>query len=351
MINMRTNYSKSSADVSLETTVLTKVDSNILASQLGAAQSLKTRPIRTHCLLCQSELNYSSNFAHRELVYLLCENCHHVQSQNVPTLEYPTDTPNGIGFLDVYPKLDEQQYRFRQNRVYKPKCDWIINSLIDAGFSLSTLQKKSWLEMGAGAGYFLNALKEYQIDNFKGVEKNSDLCGISNSYLGTNRVYPHQTSLQDVFEKYKADIYVAFFVLEHIQDAFEFFQTLAQCKIGTIFIFSVPVFSFATLLETAFEYQAGRNLDNALHTQIYTEDSIKYALKLAGFKVINQWLFGQDSADLKRVISLQAEKKYPPYLANMMHEKLNQLLDPLQEAIDKAHFCDARHLICIKEQS
>jgi 2-polyprenyl-3-methyl-5-hydroxy-6-metoxy-1,4-benzoquinol methylase len=344
---MRFKYSKPSIDVSPESIELAKIDRPILEGQRKAASFLQKQPRRSHCLLCQSSLAQVTPFNHRGLDYFLCSHCHHIQSQHLPTPSYPTDT-EGLSFADVYPKLNSEQYLFRQNRIYKPKLDWMIEALTADGMSLSELQAKSWFEFGVGAGYFLSAVKDQGIQHFNGVEMNSDLCGIANNYLGKPCVYHHEASLTGALAKYPADVYVAFFVLEHIQDAGEFFKQLAQSPVGTIFVFSVPVFSFATLLESAFAQHAGRNLDNALHIQLYTDDSIRYALMQAGFTITHQWLFGQDAGDLRRVLTIELQERYPEYLQSIMSEKLTHLLDPLQQSIDQAHFTDSRHIICRK---
>lgn len=348
---MRFKYSKPSIDISTEYTGLAKIDKSIRDGQYKAADYLKQEPLRSNCLLCTQALVQADIFSHRSLDYFLCNQCHHIQSKYLPTSLYPTDTPDGLSFLDVYPELTTEQFQSRQSRIYQPKFNWILESLLEYGFTIDEIQQKSWLELGSGAGYFLACLKDFSVKQFNGLEKNEDLCGIANRYLQSHHAHPHTTSLASAVENWPADIYAAFFVLEHVQDAHLFFNALKASKPGTIFAFAIPMFSLSTLLETAFETHAGRNLDNALHVQLYTEDSLNYALKMAGFKVINQWLFGQDVGDLRRLLSIQLENNYPKYLSNIMDNRLSTLLDTMQASVDQAQFCDSRHIICIKESA
>ncbi|MBS0289682.1 MAG: methyltransferase domain-containing protein [Proteobacteria bacterium] len=347
---MRFKYSKPGIDIIPETLERTKQDKALLHGQMTAISHLKKQPLRNCCILCHDSLEQAALFTHRQLAYYLCCRCHHIQSQHIPSEAYPTDTPAGLSFLDVYPKLNTEQFVFRQNRIYKPKYDWIRESLIEFGINEKEIQQKSFLELGAGAGYFLATLKDAGIKHFKGIEQNNFLCNIGNAHLGGNYIQHHQETLSSAIVCHEAQIYIAFFVLEHIQDVKDFFKKLSLAKKGTILVFSVPVFSFATLLESAFEFHAGRNLDNAFHVQLYTDDSIAYALNMAGFSIINQWLFGQDMSDLQRLLTVQLNNRYPPYLEKMMQAKLSAMQDSLQSHIDYAQFCDSRHLICIKEK-
>lgn len=348
---MRFKYSKPSIDISTEYTGLAKIDKSIRDGQYKAANYLKQAPLRSNCLLCTHSLAQAELFSHRSSDYFLCSQCQHIQSKHLPTSIYPADTPEGMSFLDVYPELTTEQFQSRQHRIYQPKFNWIVESLIEYGFTTEEIRQKSWLELGSGAGYFLACLKDFAAKAFNGIERNEDLCGIANRHLKNNHTMCHKLSLANAIENFSADIYAAFFVLEHVPDAHLLFKALGASKPGTIFAFAVPMFSFSTLLEAAFDTHAGRNLDNALHVQIYTEDSLNYALKMAGFKVINQWLFGQDIGDLRRLLSIRLENNYPKYLSKIMDSKLCSLLDTLQASVDQAQFCDSRHIVCIKEST
>lgn len=346
---MQTRYSKPSVDIRREFERLKQVDGNILSRQREASQHLTPQPIREHCLLCRHKLEHASCFHHRSVTYILCEECQHIQSQHQPSDAYPLDTPAGIGFDEVYPDQSDAAYHSRKTRVYEPKWQWILDALLTAGLTEDNIRQKHWLELGAGAGYFLSCLQSFGIDNLTGIEKDRTLMAIGNEKLKANIIQYHDASIDSAIKTHPADVYCAFFVLEHVPDLYSFFQALSHCPKGTLFAFSVPTFGLSTLLESAFNDHAGRNLDNALHVQSFTNESISYALKIAGYHMISQWIFGQDTDDLKRLLSLKLDTIYPAPMRSFIESKLSELVDPLQAVIDKAHFSDSRHILCIKE--
>ena len=86
-----------------------------------------------------------------------------------------------------------------------------------------------------------------------------------------------------------------------------------------------------------------------IHTQIYTEQSIEHAMRLADFSIVSQWIFGQDADDLFRMVTLNLrDKGYPEVLYNDSEKKLLSLRDSFQSFIDKIHFADQRHIVAIK---
>ena len=155
-------------------------------------------------------------------------------------------------------------------------------------------------------------------------------------------------NLHTTISNCSADVYIAFFVLEHVLNPFKFYQKLSTLPSKTIFIFSVPTFGLSCLLEGAFDNLYARNLDTVVHTQIYTEQSINYALNIANFDIIGQWVFGQDAEDFSRFILNSIRNNYPDSMFQKISRKLFDLQDPLQHVFDLNHFSDQRHIIAIK---
>ena len=155
--------------------------------------------------------------------------------------------------------------------------------------------------------------------------------------------------LHDTVVSDQADIYVAFFVLEHISDPHQFYKQLSLQPSNTIFIFSVPFFGLSCLLEGVFDKLYARNLDAVVHTQIYTEESIEYALNLAKYEKVGQWVFGQDAEDFSRFILDSLREKYPDDLLQEVSKNLLNIQDSFQHVLDLSHLSDQRHFITIKK--
>ncbi len=137
-------------------------------------------------------------------------------------------------------------------------------------------------------------------------------------------------------------------MLEHLDDPSGLIKTLRNKPTGTIFVFSVPTFGFATILESVFHDYAARNLDSVVHRQLYTDKSICYLLKQIDYEPISQWVFGQDTDDLVRILIKNISNYYDSKIINHIKYKLNNLIDPIQNSIDRELFSDSRHIIAIK---
>jgi 2-polyprenyl-3-methyl-5-hydroxy-6-metoxy-1,4-benzoquinol methylase len=341
------DYSKPSADLAIEAKDWSEREQILFAQQVSLARHLKKQgSLRSLCLLCLASLHGSQTYGHRGVEYHLCGRCGHLQTK----FELPDGYPYSFGgssFEKIYPQLEESAYLSRRDRIYSPKLEWIISRLGMSGYKLGNLLSASWIEMGCGAGYFLNALLSRGATNIIGLDCNASLVVEANRHCGASVARVTKSMLDDL-ESSNSQIITSFFVLEHIEDVARFWQILANKPSGTIFVFSVPTFGFSTILEGSIEEFAARNLDNVVHTQLYTDQSINYALESANFQKIAEWLFGQDAHDLCRVLIRKISRSMSTKMANSITEQLTELVDNLQQVIDRSRFSDARHVIAIK---
>lgn len=341
-------YSKSQKDISKENFCLIQKDEDLCIQQQKSVKAFAGSSQRKYCLLCRNVLSETmSAFEHRNILYVTCEECNHIQTKlNLPQ-GYPY-TQKEVSFDKIYPKLNKNDYKSRQERIYNPKLDWIIKSLTEIGFHESELFSLKWVELGSGLGYFLSALIGKGIRNLTGIEENSNLVNAANDILQNNFVVCSKKPLAQSIKDYEADIYVAFFVIEHVDEVYEFFTALKDKPKNTILVFSVPVFGFSCLIENVFEQNYARNLDNVIHTQMYTDKSIDFAMKYADYTITNEWIFGQDSSDLVRCFYDRLKYKYPKQMLDQIMENLTELQDPFQACLDQLKLSDQRHIIAIK---
>lgn len=205
------------------------------------------------------------------------------------------------------------------------------------------------MEIGAGGGYFLSALARFGARDIAGFDGDAALVAMANDALGANRVvHEPEPSLSLALQRHAADIYVAFFVLEHVDDAHAVFAQWRRLPRGTIVVFSVPVFGFSVLLDGVFERNYARQLDGIVHTQLYTDDSIRYAMKVAGLRTVAEWIFGQDVDDLNRFLLQNLASRYPRPLLESVSRRLSGIHDDLQHVLDRSRLADQRHVIGIR---
>jgi hypothetical protein len=347
---MLTKYSKSNTDISLENELIISEGSERYQKQTLLVQELMKFPKRAICLCCGGKLK-GVLFQHHGVEYIECSNCEHIQSAKNPPGNYPHNFEQGLPFSMVYPKLPLDEYLNRRNRIYVPKLDWIISTLNKLEYTSHDIQNNVWVEIGSGAGYFLSAAKESGIEQITGYEVDKELVNISKLYNNESLTSLSVGSFSEILDQTNADIYCSFFVLEHIPNLKQVWDSLYKKKVGTIFIFSVPMFGYSCLLEQAFPDEYARNLDGVVHTQMFTESSIKFGLTSAGYDLIGEWVFGQDISDLSRVLKVRAmENLGKTKIFETLINGVNSSHDAMQAALDVNSLSDQRHYIAIRSK-
>ena len=341
---MQIKFSKSQKDIFTECDKMLEQSKVLFEQRKDIPKKLLDAPSRDKCVLCLSAVtDRFKEFSHRDILFITCSVCGHIQSKAKPPQGYPS-----VPFDTVYPELSAQEYASRVERIYKPKLSWIFDSLNRLDLTKEELISKSWIDLGSGAGYFLKSLKDEGVKELKGSDSNNQLVDISNKALGSTVADCTLDSLSEVVQNSSTDVYTAFFVLEHLEDVSIFLNALKSKPKGTVFVFAVPVFGLSCLLEGIFKNHFARNLDGIIHTQMYTDKSIEYAMKIAGYEITNEWIFGQDAADLIRVMYSDIKESNPEVEMEELKNKLSEMIDPMQEAIDKNNLADQRHVIAIK---
>ncbi|MBU1040850.1 MAG: class I SAM-dependent methyltransferase [Proteobacteria bacterium] len=337
---MKTKYSKPLGDISLESEEWIANEDRILAQQSEHLASCEPSGIRTECLLCGLSLNDAPRFSHRSISYLSCPQCTHIQAE-----EILSDAASC--FDGVYPALEIDLWQSRCNRIYTPKLQWILNELDSSWMPSGKCLREHWFEIGTGAGYFLGALKAAGAVHCRGIDADPHLVARANSFLGKDTV-ACTGNFGHAIEGSQANIFVSFFVLEHLSDPLPLIKSLRSKPAGTIFAFSVPTYGLSAILESAFGCHAARNLDNILHRQLYTDASIERLLRSIDYEPLAQWVFGQDALDFKRAILKPLLSTYDRKMFSYVEARLNDIMELLQGAVDISHLADARHVLAVK---
>jgi hypothetical protein len=341
---MITEYSKPSEDVAEHTAGLLGADEQLQSRQRAITAGLAGRPARMQCLVCTASLPGVANLHHRGVPYVFCGKCRHLQCAIEPPRGYPAEQES---FADIYRALDVAEYRDRTNRIYRPKLAWALRAASALG--TRDLLARSWVEMGSGAGNFMAALRDAGARRITGVEADDRLVERAAAALGEPLVRHCKASLADAIAQHEAEVYVAWFVLEHCFELPQFLAALRRKAAGTIFLFSVPMVSLGTLLESAFEGHYARSLDSVLHLQLFTESSLGYALQEAGYEAMAEWVFGQDADDLYRCVAAELARRRTAEAFAQEVERLSEALSGIQQALDRARLADARHILAVRK--
>lgn len=344
---MYTKYSKPSLDIHQELERMFPVDAQRLQTQRDTARIMEDSEFRNNCVLCEIHLGNVDMFTHRDIQYAICDNCGHIQTRKRPPEGYPHQSEKALRFETIYMPINDTEYRSRALRIYQPKLDWLLDTANQWG-DVSDLKQLKWVDLGCGAGHFLWILQQAGVNQIVGFEDNVSLRNTANQMLDAPLVQAAGETLVASVSETEANIWTAFFLLEHLERPARLFEAFSQKPSGTLFCFAVPVFGFATVLESAVEGFFARQLDSVLHTQLYTERSIEFVMASYGFEILGQWIFGQDGCDLARMLFLELHGKYPANLLKNVKKRLFEMADGLQHVIDKACFAETRHVLAVK---
>lgn len=145
-----------------------------------------------------------------------------------------------------------------------------------------------------------------------------------------------------------ADVLTCIYAFEHITNVVEIFDAIQKnSKIHWIY-FSVPMFSLAAVIDSMNSNDIYARTLHSAHTHIYTDESIKWLCKKYNWKVLGDWRFGADTADLLRTIMITAESHGDKEFAKIVRDKFVTFMDDLQHVIDKNYFCSDIHILLEK---
>lgn len=344
---MTRRYSKPQYDVMHETSLMIRDNRQRLEEQARIQKALKRAECRQHCVLCRALLSLDAPFPHRGVDYVQCAECGQVQTVAMPPEGYPESERNVAAFHSVYPRLSEQERSDRKQRIYLPKLNWALQAMTEVGVDEERIRSLKWLELGCGNGLFLECLRDAGITNYQGCDADRVSLERAAEIHGETAVFHNGAALSEALEKSDADVFVSFFVMEHVEDGLAFFEAFARKPEGTMLVMAVPMFGFSAMFEEISSIHFARNLDSILHTQLFTEKSISHCMNIARAHQAGEWIFGQDSVDLYRAMHLVAEP-YPPALQEEMLAGTESVVDDIQKILDRAHLADARHVLWIR---
>jgi len=320
-------------------------NSELLLHAKKNARLYARNPKRVDCKNCGFSLSGES-FYQLDVQYILCENCGHLCGEFQDTDQYCAeiyDDPDAT-YSSQYTDVDTAQIEQRLEVIYRPKCDFLFETLQEYGESPNLL---TYCELGSGAGYFLKTLQEKNVKQYKGYEVSRASISFAEKLIGPG--YIHPCSLlqnSELVRSTTSEVLVCLGVLEHLQNPREI---LSQIKLNPhikYLYLVVPLFSPAVFLEAAFPSIAPRVLHSG-HTHLYTNQSIAYMTKEFGLTPIAEWWFGTDIFDLFRSITTLLSSNLPEssLLTGKWREQFLPLVDDLQLVLDRTHWCSQIHLV------
>lgn len=306
----------------------------------GMADVLLAQSKRTTCKICGSSLPAPLYKSHK-IGYIACEKCGHLNSECEDNDNFASKVYVEDDYSKNYSSSDKDAYLTRRDMIYIPKAEYLKDCLSKENIAVSDIDI---LDIGAGCGYFVSAARSLGMKAI-GIEVSANEVAHGNA-MSDEPILTHigLTDSIDYIKNSKTNVLSAIGVLEHLTHLDENLEAIKNNKNIKYVYASVPMFSFSSCFEAAFQDCYNRHTGGT-HTHLFTNESIALMAENIGFEVAYEWRFGSDINDLYRFLMVSMQKNGNPELASYFGEKFVPLMDDLQNILDKSEFSSELHFI------
>ena len=268
--------------------------------------------------------------------YKWCFNCSHLNGcyeDSEKFLKYLYSQDNGSNYSANYKK----DYFSRVVNIYNPKIKF-LKKVIKKKFDI--------LDIGCGAGHLVKACEKQNI-SAEGYDPNLELIRLGSKFLNKNSIKHVDLKFwhKKVINSQKK-VLCLMGVLEHLKQPNLMLRNFNKSNIQYLYI-QVPLFSFTSFLENVIPKVYPRVLSGG-HTHLYTKESLYFLAKKYNLKIIGEWWFGTDIADLYRSIKVLSANKNQTY-SKLLNKFIYSSLDKLQNTLDKEKMCSQVHMVFKKK--
>ena len=330
-------YSKPYGDVCSIKKDFYEENNKFLKSVIKINLKYKNQPLRKKCKNCGNKIS-NKVFFQFKIHYSFCNKCNHLNG-------IYEDTENFTRYLykdnegSNYYKYLLNNFDKRVKNIYLPKVNFLKKVI---------KEKISVIDIGSGAGHFLKALEQKNIHAI-GYEPSEALVKLGSKKIKKNKIVNLDIDLcyKKILENNNSNTLSLIGVLEHLSRPLDAIKLYKKSKIKYLYI-SVPLFSLSVFLENSFKSVFPRQLSEG-HTHLYTKDSLYYLAKKNNLKIIGEWWFGTDFADLHRSLSISSSTKNFNSYKMLLDKFLFSSVDKLQNVLDKKNICSQVHMIFKKK--
>ena len=305
------------------------------------ADALLRQPERKFCKICHSPIEGEPLYTSQRMSYYLCKKCGHLNSAHEDTADFEDAVYLEDSYEHNYSESDKAAYLNRRDEIYIPKAQFLLECLELQGLSRNAIHL---LDDGAGSGYFVSALRLFQIDA-RGVEISKAQVEFANKMNGEKILTQSDSKkIISILSMTSCNVVSFIGVLEHIVNLDEVIDAIRKNQHIQYVYMSVPMFSLSCILEAANQDCYNRHAGGT-HTHLFTDESLVFLAERLGFKQVSSWKFGSDIMDLYRMLCVKLENNGNGALKKYFQDRFRFLIDPLQEAIDRGEFASEIHLL------
>ena len=340
-------YGKSYADIWRLKSDFSDRNDEYLSNMRRIADIYRMQPQRTHCKLCGHPLSIQEgtfSFHSHGIDYGICPTCGHLNGAYLETDEFSKSVYERNDYGKVYRSGESQDaYDYRTETIYLPKAQFLMESLQEF-LSDEEIQRLKFLDVGAGSGYFVAAMRHLHMDAV-GIEISEAQIKWGNRHLPNGKL--SNVAAADIPERIRnaSENVLSFIgVLEHIVSLQEVLDAIEQNENIRYLYFSVPMFSYSVIFESIHPKVFNRQLGGT-HTHLFTNESLAWLQRKYHWKLRGAWYFGTDVADLLRMVIVESEHNGNGILVDYFKERSAAILDELQQVMDRQQFCSEVHMV------
>ena len=323
----------------------------ILENSRRIGRIYREQPLRELCKNCDERKSPQClEFKKQEIDYWFCERCGHVNGAHDDSDTFCKQVYTGEGsenYAKNYATQSKEEYNRRLDDIYLPKAKFLLNALQKEG---RDGMQETYVDFGAGSGYFAGALAKLGVLSVSGYEPSPHQVEFGNRMLSTPVL--KCTPLEEfdtLAATTKSTVVSMIGVMEHLQRPRKMFESLAENpSVDYVFIL-IPFMSPAVFFELMFLEVVQRVLAGR-HTHIYTRESFQWLCNEFGFEECAAWWFGTDMADMYRDVFVTLKKQgQDERLIERWKEMFLSMIDDMQLIVDKHKICSEGHILLKKK--
>ncbi len=294
------------------------------AARLYAADA--PRNTVTHCPSCGADSPAPDAITVFGQGYARCGACGHGFIRYQPTAASLDAVFSGSDeHAAVY--VDRAGLEVRLSQIIAPKADWVLTTYR----RLHGSTPKSALDVGAGGGHFVEAMRRRDIAA-NGYERSRASRQFAAEAFGI--ALRESDFLTDTPERH--DLVTFWGLLEYVPEPRRFLEQARRSLSpdNGLLVVEIPRLDcFGTSVQREMPTNIARHMDPTSHMNAFTDASLATALVDTGFRPVAAWYFGMDFYEFLVQAALRLDE--PRIFA-----ELADLIAPLQASLDQGRQCD-----------
>ena len=332
-------YTKYSKPAGMNVSARLRGDLIITEDQKYFLEQYCKQPPRSQCRICNQEIGDSRyDYEASGVPFIICPRCNHHNGA------FDDDSQFNESFFSskeiAYAKHYTEEFYQRVFEIYMPKLEFLLDIARRESVEVSGI-----CDFGAGIGHFLKCCKDRGIPS-RGYEISSHMIELAEVINPMAEILGDwDNCLRRSFVDDSFNIVSLIFSLEHVPDPMATLVSIASYEPELIYV-SVPHVSSDLLTDALIPDYFSRQVAGA-HTNIFTTESLDYAMECVGYKPSGRWYFGRNAFRLcsKLADMALASGKYSSIGLKSLKNALYSNIDDLQYYFDRLEKSDEIHAV------